>query len=172
MAQDRYIPTLVPKGLNEAPPALNNVQEELRKVWEAIHALNGKLGTVNLTAGLAVTGGITSGFAGTPTAERLYVGDTKFFLNRNSSFFSPSIVFHYEGIEATASYMTFLYEPSSMFRFFINATERLSLNSDGQMFLSDGAVGAVPTGGGYFYVSAGALHWVGSAGTDTVVAPA
>lgn len=29
-----------------------------------------------------------------------------------------------------------------------------------------------PTAGGYFYVSAGALHWVGSTGTDTVVAPA
>lgn len=32
--------------------------------------------------------------------------------------------------------------------------------------------GANPVGGGYFYVSAGALHWVGSAGTDTTVAPA
>lgn len=29
-----------------------------------------------------------------------------------------------------------------------------------------------PVGGGYFYVLAGALHWKGSAGTDTVVAPA
>lgn len=29
-----------------------------------------------------------------------------------------------------------------------------------------------PVGGGYFYVSAGALHWVGSSGTDTVIAPA
>jgi hypothetical protein len=39
--------------------------------------------------------------------------------------------------------------------------------------LVNGTIGAVnPTGGGYFYVSAGALHWVGSAGTDTVVAPA
>jgi hypothetical protein len=32
--------------------------------------------------------------------------------------------------------------------------------------------GGNPTTGGFFYVSAGALHWVGSAGTDTVVAPA
>lgn len=32
--------------------------------------------------------------------------------------------------------------------------------------------GANPTGGGFFYVAAGALHWFGSAGTDTVVAPA
>jgi hypothetical protein len=30
----------------------------------------------------------------------------------------------------------------------------------------------VPIGGGYFYVTAGALHWVGSAGTDTAIAPA
>lgn len=29
-----------------------------------------------------------------------------------------------------------------------------------------------PNTGGFFYVAAGALHWVGSAGTDTVVAPA
>ncbi len=37
----------------------------------------------------------------------------------------------------------------------------------------NGTKGATnPAGGGYFYVAAGALHWVGSAGTDTVVAPA
>jgi len=29
-----------------------------------------------------------------------------------------------------------------------------------------------PVGGGYFYVTGGALHWVGSAGTDTPIAPA
>lgn len=29
-----------------------------------------------------------------------------------------------------------------------------------------------PSGGGYFYVSAGSLHWVGSSGTDTQLAPA
>lgn len=39
--------------------------------------------------------------------------------------------------------------------------------------LLNGAVGgANPIGGGYFYVAAGALHWVGSSGTDTTVAPA
>lgn len=32
--------------------------------------------------------------------------------------------------------------------------------------------GTNPTGGGFFYVVAGALHWKGSAGTDTVIAPA
>lgn len=34
------------------------------------------------------------------------------------------------------------------------------------------STGGNPVGGGYFYVSAGALHWVGSSGTDTVVAVA
>jgi hypothetical protein len=34
------------------------------------------------------------------------------------------------------------------------------------------ATGANVIGGGYFYVSAGALHWVGSAGTDTTLATA
>lgn len=32
--------------------------------------------------------------------------------------------------------------------------------------------GGAPVGGGYFYVVAGALHWVGSGGTDTAIAPA
>lgn len=30
----------------------------------------------------------------------------------------------------------------------------------------------VPVGGGYFYVTGGALHWIGSGGTDTAIAPA
>jgi hypothetical protein len=39
--------------------------------------------------------------------------------------------------------------------------------------LLNGTVGsAPPVGGGYFYVTAGALHWVGSGGTDTAIAPA
>lgn len=39
--------------------------------------------------------------------------------------------------------------------------------------LINGAKSATnPTNGGYFYVTAGALHWVGSAGTDTAIAPA
>ena len=39
--------------------------------------------------------------------------------------------------------------------------------------LTNGTRGAGnPTGGGFFYVSAGALHWVGTSGTDTTLAPA
>lgn len=39
--------------------------------------------------------------------------------------------------------------------------------------LLNGTKGAAnPTAGGYFYVTAGALHWVGSGGTDTALAPA
>jgi hypothetical protein len=38
--------------------------------------------------------------------------------------------------------------------------------------LNGTAGGGNPTGGGYFVVSAGALHWVGSAGTNTTIAPA
>lgn len=39
--------------------------------------------------------------------------------------------------------------------------------------LLNGVVGTVaPVGGGYFYVTGGALHWVGSGGTDTPIAPA
>lgn len=46
-------------------------------------------------------------------------------------------------------------------------------NSTNVLKLMNGTIGTTnPTGGGYFYVSAGALHWVGSGGTDTTVAPA
>lgn len=39
--------------------------------------------------------------------------------------------------------------------------------------IPDGVKATVnPTQGGYFYSIAGALHWVGSAGTDTLIAPA
>lgn len=41
------------------------------------------------------------------------------------------------------------------------------------LILNNGTVGnANPKRGGYFYVTAGALHWVGSNGTDTQIAPA
>jgi hypothetical protein len=47
------------------------------------------------------------------------------------------------------------------------------LNGTNTVKLLNGTAGSVdPLGGGYFYVLAGALHWVGSSGTDSVVAPA
>ena len=45
-------------------------------------------------------------------------------------------------------------------------------NGTNTLKLINGTVGGNPVGGGYFYVSAGALHWKGSAGTDTTIAPA
>lgn len=38
--------------------------------------------------------------------------------------------------------------------------------------LCNGTVGGIPSSGGYFYVNAGELHWMGSGGTDTIIAPA
>lgn len=38
--------------------------------------------------------------------------------------------------------------------------------------LSGAAVTGTPTGGGLLYSNGGALHWLGSGGTDTVIAPA
>lgn len=38
--------------------------------------------------------------------------------------------------------------------------------------LNGTVTGVAPVGGGFFYVAAGALHWVGSANSDTVLAPA
>lgn len=46
-------------------------------------------------------------------------------------------------------------------------------NATNILKLINGTAGtANPLAGGYFYVSAGALHWVGSNGTDTQIAPA
>lgn len=38
--------------------------------------------------------------------------------------------------------------------------------------ISNGGPTGNPTGGGYFYVLNGAVHWVGSSGDDTQIAPA
>lgn len=48
------------------------------------------------------------------------------------------------------------------------------LNASNILKLLNGipSAGGNPVGGGYFYVSAGALHWVGSSGTDTTLAAA
>jgi hypothetical protein len=48
-----------------------------------------------------------------------------------------------------------------------------TIGGTNQVKLINGTRGAGnPTNGGFFYVLAGALRWVGSAGTDTVIAPA
>lgn len=46
------------------------------------------------------------------------------------------------------------------------------LNGTNSTKLLNGTKTGNPVGGGYFWVSLGALHWVGSSGTDTVIAPA
>lgn len=41
------------------------------------------------------------------------------------------------------------------------------------VYLANGSpTGVNPAGGGFFYVVAGVLHWVGSGGSDTTIAPA
>jgi hypothetical protein len=47
-----------------------------------------------------------------------------------------------------------------------------SLGGTNLLKLLNGTVGGTAAGGGYFYVSSGALHWKGSSGTDTTLAPA
>ena len=48
-----------------------------------------------------------------------------------------------------------------------------TINCTNALKLTNGTRGAGnPVGGGFFYVSAGALHWVGTSGTDTTLAPA
>ena len=55
-----------------------------------------------------------------------------------------------------------------------NRDWRGTTNPTNAVKLLNGTIGsgANTTGGGYFYVNAGALHWVGSAGTDTTIAAA
>lgn len=52
-----------------------------------------------------------------------------------------------------------------------DATNR-DMKGTNTLKLLNGTANGAATGGGYFYVNAGALHWVGSAGTDTTIAPA
>lgn len=52
-------------------------------------------------------------------------------------------------------------------------TDSLVILNDGTVrILNNSGAPGVPTGSGYLYVSAGVLHYKGSAGTDTTVAPA
>lgn len=55
-----------------------------------------------------------------------------------------------------------------------NSTEGTNRDMPGTNIvkLLNGTKTGAPTGGGFFYVSAGALHWVGGSGTDTTLAPA
>ena len=65
-----------------------------------------------------------------------------------------------------------------------NAGSGVGTAEDITALVADGAINIIklvngvvaptvnPTAGGYFYVTAGALHWVGSAGTDTAIAAA
>lgn len=52
------------------------------------------------------------------------------------------------------------------------AVDRDTRGTNTLKLLNGGKGAGNPVGGGFFYVNAGALHWVGSAGTDTVIAPA
>lgn len=47
-----------------------------------------------------------------------------------------------------------------------------AVNKDGQIFLADSAEPSIPSGGGIFFVNAGAFKFKGSSGTVTTLAPA
>lgn len=53
-----------------------------------------------------------------------------------------------------------------------NGTNRDFPGTNLLKLLNGTITGVAPAGGGFFYVNAGELHWVGSANTDTVIAPA
>lgn len=53
----------------------------------------------------------------------------------------------------------------------INGTNLLQITPTG-VFIANTSAPATPTGGGILYVNGGALHYLGSSGTNTVIAPA
>jgi hypothetical protein len=58
-------------------------------------------------------------------------------------------------------------------RFFNSASTLLmALENTGQLFIGNASEPSTPSGGGYLFVSAGALKWKGSAGTVTTIANA
>lgn len=70
MAIDRYIPQLrAPKNPEDIASKLY-LQEELRKLWEAVHTLTGRSGTIPLMDSVSVTG--DGSFSGALTATAVY----------------------------------------------------------------------------------------------------
>lgn len=56
----RYIPTLSQAMEGKKSVSVDDLQEEFRKAWEAIHYLNGRLGAVTIRDSLTVEGALTS----------------------------------------------------------------------------------------------------------------
>ena len=57
---DRYIPTLQASTTGQPTVSLTNAQEELRKIWEVVHSLEGRLGTIALRDSVTVAGDLTA----------------------------------------------------------------------------------------------------------------
>lgn len=57
---DRYLPSITKAGEKDSVPQLISVQEEMRKLWEAIHSLSGRNGTSALLNSLSIQGNISA----------------------------------------------------------------------------------------------------------------
>lgn len=81
-SKDRYIPHFEPKKDSEPSIALTPLAEEIRKIWESIHQLHGKLDTIELINDLNVTGNISSTDSITAT-NSITLGNFLQFIQRN-----------------------------------------------------------------------------------------
>ena len=61
---------------------------------------------------------------------------------------------------------------SSIFRFQTNSSERMRIQADGTIKISNSSTPSTPSGGGVLYVQNGALKFRGSSGTVTTIANA
>lgn len=146
--------------------------------------------------GIAITGGLLVGFAGTPTADQVKVGDANCLLDFDSGT-APRVTFdsgdmlrydrstnQFQWAVATVNYMLLT---SATFQ--VNTDVIFSTsNTKNAVFFGTGSFGggagvvfvanrgtaptSNPTGGGLMYAESGAGKWRGSSGTVTTFGPA
>lgn len=116
MTLDRYFPALTKSKKEGDVPSLEVLQEELRKVWAAIHTLTGRYGEIPILSSMAITGDTTTSgiFNGTAVfgswAQKtniagtgLYVWDTERY--KNTTFFTRTNSEAVIRLEVAASYL-------------------------------------------------------------------
>lgn len=74
MVLDRYIPVLQEIKPNEKSVSKRDLQEELRKIWEAVHVLEGRSGPVNILDSVTIHGDLET--TGSITATTANLSDT------------------------------------------------------------------------------------------------
>ena len=136
-------------GQNSVSIGVNNVVNTANHLVQLGCAIDGARGDRSILIGFSAGAGET-----TPTQADTLIIETNVSGTRRTAFY---------GDMANGNLIAGLSVPG---------TNRDMRGSNTFKLLNGGKGAGNPVGGGFFYVVAGALHWVGSAGTDTVVAPA